>query len=526
MTKLLFFILLNLCFTVAFSQVKNLKNSSPYPTKYISTSDQLLTLKTVSIAPAFDNVGGIYKKTAEDTLKELIKNDTFWSYQNFSFSTAEEEKNYRIDLVEENPKYVLSLLQNIKADALFSLSVMKSAQGFQMRLTLYTNDQGFPLIQEVYEDPTTFETSKFKDILTSSYQQIKSRLPFKALIASRRGQTVTLNMGQDAQLKIGDTLSVVQILKINRHPKLNFMVGVEKEIIGQVVITKVEEKLSFGEIKFEKEAGVIEKNAKLLPKSVVQYEVSNPSQSSSGSSEQPTEWVPPEPPQFGKFYFLGGFSNYNLSNTLQSNQSYDSGNSFAPTFILGSELWLTPEYFAHFSVGHQFFKGSNSLSGSYPSNLNYTIAEYQISGGYKFLIDGHFWGPHLTAALGYTTHNTSVSDSSPTAFSSVELSGFHLQIGGYFPLTTENDFALGAQGLFLVTSRLNETPVDSGPSSNNFSKFDFYGVYAMTTQMNFKAQLSFSNLNANFDSTGNRNPQARSMNETETSYLAGLEFQF
>ena len=49
------------------------------------------------------------------------------------------------------------------------------------------------------------------------------------------------------------------------------MTGVEKEIIGQIELTQIEENTSYGVITFEKEAGVVQKNSKILPFMTTKY---------------------------------------------------------------------------------------------------------------------------------------------------------------------------------------------------------------------------------------------------------------
>lgn len=70
---------------------------------------------------------------------------------------------------------------------------------------------------------------------------------------------------------------------------------------------------SFAEINFEKEAGVIEKNSKLLPPDFVNYQTD-----AKPVDEQNAEWKPQAAPQFGKITLLGGFSDYKLSTVLTS----------------------------------------------------------------------------------------------------------------------------------------------------------------------------------------------------------------
>ncbi len=514
-------------FSVA--QVKNLQNNSPYPTKYLSAEDSHLTLKTLTVAPAYDNVGGIYQTTAENELIELISKDQFWAFSKFEWPVNIKKIEKRIDTVVEQPQTVLNILSASKANGLIVTIITKSAQGMNIHLSLYTEDKGLQLIELSHQDPTTFEIAKFKDIIKELYTQLKNKLPYKAFITSRRGNQITINAGANANLKTGDKLSVAQIIKINRHPKLKFMTGVEKEITGQIVLTKVEEFSSFGEIVFEKEGGVIEKNSKLLPPDFVQYQITEKLPEISGASSEksaPEEWKPQATPQFGKLTILGGFSDYKLSSILSSSAAVNSGNSFAPTFLLGAELWVTSEYFARISLKQLFFKGNNALVGSTPDSLNFSVNNMDLLFGYKYSLNGNFWGPSFTGALGYLSESTKLTDTTPTAFSSFESSGLQIQVGGYFPVTEKSDIGIGLDAKFLLTQRLSESPLDSGSSSPSQNQFDIYGNYMYTSNINLKAEIIFSSINAGFNGAGNRTDPARSIDEKITSYLFGIEYLF
>lgn len=511
------------------AQIKNLKNSSPYPTKYLGDEDANLTLKTLTVGPAYDNVGGIYQSAAEAELSQLISQDQFWAYSKFQWPNGTSAKDQRADSISENSKMLQQIFAATKSNGLLATTVTKSSQGINVQLTLFTQDKNMPLIEVSHQDATTFEISKFKEILKNLYAQIKLKLPYKAFITSRRGNQVTINAGADSGLKNGDQLSVAHIIKINRHPKLKFMIGVEKQITGQIVLNKVEQHSSFGEIIFEKEAGVIEKNSKLLPPNFIQYaglEKKTDVSAVVGAEKNATEWVPPLQPQFGKLTLLAGFSDYKLSTVLQNSASYDSGNSFSPTFVLGGDLWITNEYFAQISLKQLFFKGQNSLAGSNPQTLNYTVNTTDLLFGYKYALNGNFWGPSLSGSVGYLSGSTKLSDSSPTAFSSFDVSGFQIQAGGYFPVTEKNDVGIGVDAKFLLTKYLSESPVDSGPASPTITQFNIYGNYLYTSNINLKAEMVFAAINSSFDGTGIRANPARSIDEKITSYLFGIEYLF
>lgn len=514
--------------SLSYAQLKNLKNNSPYPTKYLSSDDSHLTLKTIAVAPAYDNAGGVYQAVAETELADLISKDQFWAYAKFQWPASIQKNDQRIDTLLEKPEIAQQILSTSKSNGLLVAIITKSPQGLNVHLTLLTQDKGLPLIELSHQDSTTFEISKFKNILKDLYTQLKQKLPYKAYVSSRRGNLVTINAGSTANLKVNDKLSVAQIIKVNRHPKLKFMIGVEKEIIGQIILNKVEEYSSFGEIVFEKEAGVIEKNSKLLPMDFIQYPTSDKSNATAvvDSDKNSNEWVPPSTPQFGKLTLLGGFSDYKLSTILMNSSAYDSGNSFSPTFHLAADLWITAEYFAQISLRQIFFKGQNSLTGSFPQTIDYTVNTMDFLFGYKYSLNGNFWGPSLIGGVGYISENTKLTDTSPTAFSSFEGSGLQIQVGGYFPVTEKNDVGVGLDAKFFLTKQLFESPVDSGAASPALTQFSVYANYAYTSNINLKGEMIFSAIDASFAGAGSRSNPARSIDEKITSYLFGIEYLF
>lgn len=519
LTSLLFFISFS-----AIAQTSSLKNKVPYPTKYSSASDQALVIKTVTLAPVFDNVNDIYKKPVAEHLKNLIKADQFWAYADFISPKAD----LRIDDFEESTQLTMETLEKSQADGLMTCFIIKGPKGLSIQLNLYSKDNGKLLLREDFNDENIFEVAKVNAVIAKMYATIKSKLPFSGYITSRQGNSVTVNIGSKLGVKAGDTLTVAQIIKVNRHPKLNFMTSVEKEIIGRISLSKVDSDSSFGEISMEKENGVVERGSKILPLEFVKYPATSDSSLADiyPNEKNPGEWLPARPPQFGKMSLLAGFTDFSDNSILADDTSLEAGNSLALTFDLTTELWITPEYFATLQLQQASFKADNDLSGSTPGKLNYSLNKIDLSFGYKYLIDGNFWGPQVYTSLGYYTQEVRVSDSVPTAFTSTELTGMDLTVGGLFPVTLKNDIAIGAQAKFLFFENLSEGPVNSGDASASFNQFDVIGSYQYTTNVNFKGVLSFSNVQTTFNGSGTKTPQTRSLDEKISTYLVGIEYLF
>lgn len=502
----------------------NVKNKNPFPTKYVNPTDDSLVIKSVALANVFDNVDGVYSKTVEPLLRDLIIKDHLWALSEYKYS----KKNYRVDEFETKPADVLQALNDSKADALLTCFILKGPTGLNIQLNLFNKDKGYLLIREEFQDQNIFEISKVNEAVSQLYNQLKTKLPYAGYVTSRNGNAVTVNMGAKFGLKAGDVLTVAQVVKINRHPKLNFMVGVEKEIIGRIALSKVDDETSFGDITFEKETGVVVKGNKILPLNFVKYTTTqaSPVADSFPNEKNPYEWLPTPTPQFGKVHIIAGLSDFTQSLVLQDGSNLDSGNRAAPYLDMQAELWVTPEIYANIDLRQMYFKGANSLVGSTPSTLNYTVGRVEFAMGYKYLIDGNFWGPNIYSALGYLSHNVRVTDSTKTGFTSYELTGLSITAGGLFPVTLKKDWAFGGQAKFMLFEHFNETPVDSGKANSDFTEFTLIGSYQYTTNINLKGQIVFENIQTTFNQSGNKDPISRSMDEKSTSYMFGFEYLF
>lgn len=249
------------------SEITSAKNKKPFPVKYVSETDQKISIKTVTLAPVYDNVNAIYSGPIQKLLVDLLQSDKIWGYAEY----PEPNKKIFVETFDTKPKEVLDLLDKTKTQALLTAMITKGPHGLTARLKLYTQDQGSILLEESFQDINTFEVAKVREEFVNLYHRLKNKLPYQGSVLSRRGLDVTLNIGEKNGVKVGQEVALAQILKLNRHPKLKTLVGVEKEILGKVQITKVEPYLSFGQIIFEKETGVIEIGAKVIPTDFIAY---------------------------------------------------------------------------------------------------------------------------------------------------------------------------------------------------------------------------------------------------------------
>ncbi|MEN0058585.1 MAG: hypothetical protein AAGB31_07105 [Bdellovibrio sp.] len=528
---LLVFSLVASCFIFYSSEVRAQTNAQNV---YVSTVDQDLAIKSIVLIPPTDNVGGIYARPVEEELRTLLNNDKQWS-----LSAYPADLDIRSETLDENPTGVQTILQKASAEAALATRIVRGPRGTSLIMTLYVGREGLPLLQESLNDFKGFETAQIREEARKLFENIKYRMPFRATILSRRGQQVTLNLGSNYGLRSESRVSVVQVIKVNRHPKLNFMVSTEKEVLGRVKLFKVEPYLSFGYIEMEKEPGLIAVGAKVMPDEFVKY--STPVTTPSGKvlqdlstrpdkemafGEDPQEWLPTMPPQFGKVELLAGIGNYSQNVNLNTAGSVSGQNNFAPHIMVRGELWINPEWYVGLQLRQSVFSVDNGLAGSSPGSLNVAMGQYGVHFGYNFLLTSDFFGPKIQVAAGYQNTNFSIDDSTPTAFTTMRYGGLLISLAGQFPLSEEIPVDIGGKFDFFLNPSVNENKSSGASSDNKINAFSFFVDYKMKTRFKIRGELMFENYNSDFSGTGQRTDPASSTSHKLTTLMGGVQYLF
>ena len=504
-------------------------------TAYRSSVDESLTIRTVAIAPMVDNVGGIYANPLTQTLQQTTQEDQQWAYRVWvdSKSTKPEE-------LEDKPEQVKAILKKTGADSVLSGRISKGQKGISIKLNLFSGPEGYLLAQEVLTDYSGFETSDLKLQLRDMIGKLKNRMPYQGLILSRKNQMVTFNIGTASGLRVGDPISVIQVIKLHRHPKFHFLIGTEKEILGRIKVTKVDDAISFGTIEMEREPNILLAGMKLLPINFVKYpsavpltdgktlpDLSSSKDSTIAFGEDPKEWQAQRAPTFGKLGILLGLGTYSISNTVATDGGIEDNKRFVPSIHLHGEMWLTTNWYLGLNLKQYVFSASNGLGSSTPSTLNISSLQTDLAVGYNFLMTDNFFGPKFQVSGGMTKFSSKISDSTPTAYTSLDFNGLVLGVGASIPIDEQQLYTAGAKFNYFLFPTVDESPVSSGGSATaTMSGFTIFGDYRWSQDMRFRGEVMYDLFSASFSGAGTRTPAASDASHNIFTAAFGLDFFF
>ena len=556
--RFLFLVLIFLTSITTQAQSDSVKNKSPFPVKYRSIADELILLKTITLAPVYDNQSGIYAKPVQSLLTEILQSDKAWGYAEI----VGHDQNKFIESYDTNPNDVLEVLAKTKAQGLITAFVTKGPRGISAKLKLFTHDQGLLLAEESIEDSDTFEVAKVRAAFVKMYQNLKNKLPYRGYVLSRRGLEVTVSVGTVNGVKKGQELTIAQIIKINRHPKLSILIGVEKEIIAKVVVTKADPYLSFAQITFEKETGVLTTGAKVLPTDFISYPLpqlnaagnvvgdkatsdkntdagaeqnaqaayENAISTSDDDSQQTTErrsFLFERHNSLGVFTAQGSIAQFQETNNLSSGNSPTGKQSFAPGLFVGGQLYVIKDTFVEAGLLYHVFSVSNSLTGSVPYSLGYTYTKLNLGFGYDYNFEDDEDQIQFTGVVGLTDITSTVDDSSPTAITSTKVSALTLSARASMVIGEETPFTLGGKFDIYLSPSLSESPVNSGSAGVNMTSFGFFGTYDLNEKYRLRGDLTLFNLNSRFNGAGaTRADVAGSGKQELMTQQFGIEYLF
>lgn len=521
---LLFLLQLN----VPIAKAQNVQNASGYTTDL----DNAMTIKKIALLPVTDNVDGIYSRPVEERLKNDIEKNHQYVYVDPKFvgslvTPAE---------LDENPDKVKKISANIDSDVVICVRVTKSASGVSLHLSLYLKNDGKLVAQQILNEQPTFETTQVQAKVSNLLIKLLRQIPYDGMVLSRTENDVTMNIGKKNGIKQDQIVTPILLIKLNRHPKFNFIISSEKEVLGKIKITKVEDTLSFGQILTEKGIGTIKKGTKISGIDFVSYKGKSEEDAPESLSEKskkitfgdnPQEWRPTKPPTFGKLGLSLGLGSYQYQTQLITAGSVSANSSIYPSIKMLAELWITPNLIFDFNLIQGILYSGNPLSGSSPSQLSISYTYYDFLIGYNFLLQNEFFGPSIQLLLGFSNFNTFVDASNPLSLTSTKYGGFLLELRGIVPVTDDRVWKIGAGLDIYLSTALNETPETSAANSTNtMNKYFIFGTYELNTHMSIKGELDFNFFSSSFSGTGTRADPALSSSQRATTLFGGLEYMF
>lgn len=439
--------------------------------------DHKYAMESVGFLKSWDNVDGLFADYVASGYKEyfsrqsrfvlidLTKADAVMSRSKLSYAK-----------IIEDTQVLGSLARASRSHTLIRTKILK--EGSQYRFTLdwlhaplmdLIASESFVL--EERHDGQNLGFADINDTLRTALDKLIKRAPFIAHVTGRDGPSVTINIGANASLKVGDTLLVGSLDEVKRHPLLKSIVDWRLTPTGKLSVEQVDEGIAFCKVIEEEPNRKIsryQKIAQILPKPLTPL----PLHEGEGSSGQ----TPPDDrPKLGWVTAGLDLGTYSRQFAVNSNGSTTTGRT-GSSILYGArtegQLWLDRRWFAEFGTTYGLSSYSQkdlaNASAEASGAVSIHVFTYRLAVGYKYLPSGDFYGSSGWIKLGYKSTSYSFPNSvdlteleSPSSFKSG-----YIGIGGSLPIVDPIGVELGLDFGIFSSATQSGTPADTTTTSS------------------------------------------------------------
>lgn len=391
------------------------------------------SMRRCTLLPVTDSVGGaIGFKVFEEVERDLRRSN--WCTYVSNSSLINVFSRYRENLPQylKTKEVLATVADKLKVGSLVLVTMKNEVNGIEVEMNVWGEDG---------EDLYFSEKSLLKkdDVETIS-QTVKNWLdvysktiPYDAKINGILGDQITLDVGKGYPINEGQKFVIKRPLHKKKHPLLKKIVDWDTTVLAEGKVFNISENQALGMVRVYKTDQKLKAGDWVRLEEFRQDVIVDPN-----LGDEKTE----SPGTLGilSLALFGSASSVDTSAPTGSNRM--SGNLFGVDFRV--EGWITRQYFAALEIERSLGSLSKSSGNPDKSDINVNNGIFKLTGGYKYLPIGFFYGPQFDIYTGYVNHTFDLDLSETDGFGKNSISGLVFGTAANIPLNREfRVFALG-----------------------------------------------------------------------------------
>ena len=441
-------------------------------------NDRIFQLDSVGWLDASDNADGIFTDFLEEQYSAYFSAQTRFVVKPLDgLSTVFNDSNAKYSDLIQQPEIIKKISLRFKIENLIRTQVSKEGDSYHFQLEWVYAPKGDVLssVEFRYTDPRNEEgllQSELPKIIHKGLDDLIQKLPFLGQVTGIDGDTITISVGRNQNLKPKDFVTLYTLQSLKRHPILKTIEEWQWQPVGRAQVDQVEDSLCFAKVT------QLENGQKIMRFQKIKEILPGPPDPKTDDTLKKTDDIP----RLGWVAANIGVGNYSRDVGLPGNVSGRSGGGFLQRFELDSQVWLNSRFNAQGTLAGTIFKYSptdlasgTSLGTSYSGSGT----ELRLAVGYalfpmKTVYDSIAW-----VHLGYKTIHYSLPNQLSDYTANSDFGSLFIGVGGEVALY--NSF--GAEmGLDLGVLR-SASQVDLGfgdASATTDVGFRIAGIYHLS----------------------------------------------
>jgi hypothetical protein len=441
-------------------------------------NDRVYQLDTLSWLKAADNVDGIFADYLDDLYTRYFKRQSRFAVKPLvGLDAVIGKTSLTYNEIINNKDVIKKIAQKYRAESLIRTHVFKEGETYRFVLEWVYAPKGDVLssVEFRYVDPKKSQGLEGSDLpvaIEQGLDQLISKLPFIGQVTGVEGDTITVNLGRNQNIRPREIFTIYTLQSLKRHPILNTIEEWRWEPVGRASVEQVEESISFAKV-IETEP-----NQKVIQYQKIKEVLPAPAE------KQPEEAKVEKPfPRLGWVAANIGIGNYSRDVGLPTAAGRTGGGLLGDAEIEGL-LWLNSRWLTEASLMTGFTKYSPSdLSTGMSTGTSYSgsTTQARVAVGYSLfpartIFDAIGW---VHAGYRYTGYSLPAQATDYTGNSSV--GSFFVGVGGEIPLDSRFAAQLGLD-LGLIRSASQDSPDFGATSGSSDLMLSVGGTYHLQDQ--------------------------------------------
>ncbi len=445
------------------------------------------SMRRCTLLPVTDSVGGAIGFKVFEEVEEGLKKSNWCTYVSNS-SLIHIFSRYRENLPQylKQKEVLRTVAEKLQVGSIIRVALVNEINGVEIQLEVHGEDG-----EDIYfGEKTLVNTDEIETIsqtIKNWLDTYSKTIPYDAKINGILGDQITLDVGKGYPIQVGQSFIVKRPVVKKKHPLLKKIVDWETEVLAEGKVFNISDNQALGMVK------VYKSDKKLLAGDWVRLETFK---SDAFSDEKIDEKKEEEPGKLGIVTVALFGSSSSVDTSTPTGSKRVSGNLFG--FDFRGEGWITRQYFAALEVARSIGKLSEVSGNPEKSSTNAQFGVFKLTGGYKYLPIGFFYGPQIDIYGGYANYVFDLDYSAADGFGKGNISGILLGVAANIPVNREYRFIVQAD--FLPFPSFADSD-DIYGSASSVSALDLeIGVkYQYTPRMTLDGSIETLAAKAKFD---------------------------
>ncbi len=467
------------------------------------------SMRRCTLLPITDSVGGaIGYKVFEEVEADLKKSN--WCTYVSNSGLINVFSRYRENLPQYlKTKDVLTVVSDkLKVGSLVLVTLKSELTGVEAEMTVY-GENG----EDIYFSEKSMIRTDDIELISQSVKNwldmYSKMIPYDAKINGILGEQITLDVGKGYPIQVGQQFLVKRPTAKKKHPLLKKIVDWETEVLAEGKVFNISDNQALGMVKVYKTDKKLAQGDWVRLEEMKQDVINDPTLGDEKEDESPGSLG------ILSVALFGSSSSVDTNTPTGSNRM--GGNLFGIDFRV--EGWITRQYFAALEIERSIGSLKEKSGNPGKSSVNVNNGTFKLTGGYKYLPIGFFYGPQIDIYGGYANHTFDLDVSTADGFGKNTISGLVFGTNANIPINREYRFF--AQAEFIPFPTYSEDDKIYGTAKSASSMELEMGVkYQYTPRMTVDGSLETLSRKAKF------NGQFKEVSYKDNRLKVGVSFNF